>query len=273
MTPARILIIAGSDAGGGAGIQADIKAVTALGGYAMTAVTALTAQNTLGVQGVRGVEPAFIREQIRSVLDDLGADCIKTGMLHDAAVIDAVVAELDARANTVPVVVDPVMVAQSGDRLVADEAMAHLRDVLIPRARLITPNIPEAEALLGRPIDGVAAMPAAAEALLDLGCQAVLLKGGHLAEEVLEDVLATRQGITHLRHGRLATTSDHGTGCTLASAIAEGIGRGLDLEVAVRRGRDYLQRALETAVPLGHGHGPVNHGHTVMPFGLTPEPQ
>ena len=273
MRPARILIIAGSDAGGGAGIQADIKTVTALGGYAMTAITALTAQNTLGVQGVRGVEPAFIREQMRSVLDDLGVDCIKTGMLHDAAVIDAVVGELDAHATGAPLVVDPVMVAQSGDRLVAEEAMAHLRDVLIPRARLITPNIPEAEALLRRTIEGAEAMPAAAEALLGLGCGAVLLKGGHLPGGMLEDVLATPQGVTRLHHARIDTTSDHGTGCTLASAIAEGIGRGLDLETAVRRARDYLQQALETAVALGHGHGPVNHGHTVMPFGLTPGTQ
>lgn len=269
MTPARILIIAGSDAGGGAGIQADIKTVTALGGYAMTAITALTAQNTLGVQAVRGVEPAFIREQMRSVLVDLGADCIKTGMLHDAAVIDAVAAELDARAADVPLVLDPVMVAQSGDRLVADAAMDRLRDTLIPRARLITPNIPEAEALLGRPIDRAEAMPAAAEALLALGCGTVLLKGGHLGGDDLQDVLAAPAGGCIIRHQRIDTTSDHGTGCTLASAIAEGLGRGLSLEAAVRRGRDYLQRALETAVALGHGHGPVNHGHTVVPFGLT----
>ena len=269
MTPARILIIAGSDAGGGAGIQADIKTVTALGGYAMTAITALTAQNTLGVQGVRSVEPAFIREQMRAVLDDLGADCIKTGMLQDAATIDAVVDELMARGGHIPLVVDPVMVAQSGDPLVDDAAMAHLRESLIPRAHLITPNIPEAQVLLGRQITRAEAMPAAAEALLELGCRAVLLKGGHLSGETLQDVLATPAGSKLIEHRRIDTRSDHGTGCTLASAIAEGLGRGLDLLSAVERGGDYLQRALQTASALGHGHGPVNHAHTVQAFGLT----
>lgn len=270
MKPARILIIAGSDSGGGAGIQADIKTVTALGGYAMTAVTALTAQNTLGVQAVEPVSPDFIRTQMQSVLEDLGADCLKTGMLHDTAVIDAVAQTYDALAATVPLVVDPVMVAQSGDRLVSETAIAHLRKTLIKKAALITPNLPEAEALLGRPIADIAAMEAAAADLLALGCGAVLLKGGHLQESTeIVDILATSQGQEVYRHPRIETISDHGTGCTLASAIAEGIGRGLAMPDAVSRGRDYLQRALATAVPLGHGHGPVNHGHTVMPFGLS----
>lgn len=269
MSPARILIIAGSDSGGGAGIQADIKTVTALGGYAMTAVTALTAQNTEGVQGVVGIEPGFIREQIRSVVDDLGVDCIKTGMLHDRAVIDAVADELERFANHVPWVIDPVMVAQSGARLVADDGMAYLRDRLIPDARLITPNIPEAQALLGRPIESPAAMDEAARALLALGCEAVLLKGGHLDGDTLVDVLATAGGNLRLEHPRIATTSDHGTGCTLASAIAEGLGRELPLDAAVHRGRDYLHEALVTASSLGHGHGPVNHTHTVSPYRLT----
>lgn len=268
MSAARILIIAGSDSGGGAGIQADIKTVTALGGYAMTAITALTAQNTRGVQGVVGIEPAFIREQIRSVVDDLGVDCVKTGMLHDRPVIDAVADELQRCAAHVPWVIDPVMVAQSGDRLVADDGMAYLRDRLIPDARLITPNIPEAQALLGRPIESPAAMDDAARALLALGCEAVLLKGGHLDGETLIDVLATAKGSQRFEHPRIATTSDHGTGCTLASAIAEGLGRELALDAAVHRGRDYLHDALASALPLGHGHGPVNHSHTVAPYGL-----
>lgn len=270
MKPARILIIAGSDSGGGAGIQADIKTVTALGGFAMTAVTALTAQNTRGVQAVEPVSPDFIRAQMHSVLDDLGADCLKTGMLHDAAVIDAVVQTYDALAANVPLVVDPVMVAQSGDRLVSETAMTHLRETLIKKAALITPNLPEAEALLGRPIPDINAMEGAADDLLALGCGAVLLKGGHLQDSAeIVDILATPQGQSVYRHARIRTTSDHGTGCTLASAIAEGIGRGLAMPDAVARGRDYLQQALATAIPLGHGHGPVNHGHTVKPFGLS----
>lgn len=271
MNPARILIIAGSDSGGGAGIQADIKTVTALGGYAMTAVTALTAQNTCGVQGVQGIEPAFIREQIRSVVEDIGIDCIKTGMLHDRAVIDAVADELEISAWGVPRVIDPVMVAQSGDRLVADDSMAYLRDRLIPGARLMTPNIPEAQALLGEPIESTGAMEAAAEALLAFGSEAVLLKGGHLADPVLVDVLATSAGTVRLEHPRIDTRSDHGTGCTLASAIAEGLGRELTLAHAVHRGRDYLHAALASAPVLGRGHGPVNHSHTVRPYGLAPD--
>ncbi len=270
MKPARVLIIAGSDSGGGAGIQADIKSVTALGGYAMTAVTALTAQNTLGVQAVEPVSPQFIRAQMQSVLKDLGADCLKTGMLHDAAVIDAVAQSYDALAAAVPLVVDPVMVAQSGDRLVSETAISHLRETLIKKAALITPNLPEAEALLGRPISDVEAMEGAAADLLALGCGAVLLKGGHLkgGAEIV-DILAMPHDRVFYRHPRIETISDHGTGCTLASAIAEGIGRGLAMPDAVARGRDYLQQALATATPLGHGHGPVNHGHTVMPFGLS----
>ena len=268
MNLARILIIAGSDSGGGAGIQADIKAVTALGGYAMTAITALTAQNTQGVEDVMPVPEAFIAAQMQAVLPDLGADCVKTGMLHSPEVIDTVAEGLEALASAVPLVVDPVMVAQSGDRLVSDAALHRLRERLIPRARLITPNIPEAEALLGQTISHARDMPAAAVALRDLGCEAVLLKGGHLAGDVLVDVLASPAGVIERRHPRIDTTSDHGTGCTLASAIAEGIGRGLALEAAVERGRAYLQTALETAVPLGTGHGPVNHSHTVRPEGI-----
>jgi len=269
MTPSRILIIAGSDAGGGAGIQADIKTVTALGGYAMTAVTALTAQNTCGVQGVVGVDPDFIREQIRSVVSDLGVDCVKTGMLHDNAVIDAVAEELQSSAMHVPWVIDPVMVAQSGAQLVDDGAMNRLREAIVPMARLITPNLPEAGVLLGQRIERVDEMEDAARALLGFGCDAVLLKGGHLAGDRLTDVLATARGCERLEHPRIDTQSDHGTGCTLASAIAEGLGRELPLAQAVHRGRDYLQQALASAPSLGAGHGPVNHAHTVAAFGLT----
>ncbi len=269
---ARVLIVAGSDSGGGAGIQADIKTVTALGGYAMTAVTALTAQNTLGVAGVVGVEPAFIQQQMRVVLDDIGADAIKTGMLHNAAVIEAVCQVLEELDPPPPLVVDPVMVAQSGDTLIEADAVATVARRLAPLATVLTPNAPEAASLLGRDIADVAAMAQAAHDLLDLGPRAVLLKGGHLASglqgrDTVTDVLATRDGHESFASPRIETTSDHGTGCTLASALATGLAQGLALAPAVARARAYLQEALRSAPGLGQGHGPVNHGHTVRPFG------
>ncbi|MBS3785785.1 MAG: bifunctional hydroxymethylpyrimidine kinase/phosphomethylpyrimidine kinase [Gammaproteobacteria bacterium] len=266
MSVSRILIIAGSDSGGGAGIQADIKTVTALQGFAMTAVTAVTAQNTLGVQAVHGLPPAMIEAQMRSVLEDIGADCLKTGMLHSPEVIQAVATVIAELAPSVPLVVDPVMVAQSGDRLVPEEAMQALCQYLIPKAALITPNIPEAEALLGREITTTDAMQGAAHALLELGCDAVLLKGGHLPGDKVVDVLVSASEQIQWEHERIQTTSDHGTGCTLASAIAEGTGRGLPLHHAIARAQAYLQAALHEAIPLGHGHGPVNHLHTITPY-------
>jgi hydroxymethylpyrimidine/phosphomethylpyrimidine kinase len=263
---ARVLIVAGSDSGGGAGIQADIKTVTALGGYAMTAVTALTAQNTQGVFGVVGVAPDFIQQQMRVVLEDIGADAIKTGMLHNTAVIAAVCAVLEELDPAPPVVVDPVMVAQSGDSLIEADAAATLARRLAPLATVLTPNAPEAETLVGREIADVAAMVEAAYDLLDLGPRAVLLKGGHLGGETVTDVLATRDGHEIFASPRIETTSDHGTGCTLASALATGLAQGLAPRAAVVRARAYLREALRTAPGLGQGHGPVNHGHTVRPF-------
>ncbi len=263
---ARVLIVAGSDSGGGAGIQADIKTVTALGGYAMTAVTALTAQNTQGVFGVLGVAPDFIQQQMRVVLEDIGADAIKTGMLHNTAVIAAVCEVLEALDPAPPVVVDPVMVAQSGDALLEADAAATLARRLAPLATVLTPNAPEAATLLGREIADVAAMAAAATDLLDLGPRAVLLKGGHLGGATVTDVLATRDGHESFASPRIETTSDHGTGCTLASALATGLAQGLALGPAVRRARAYLLEALRRAPGLGRGHGPVNHGHTIRPF-------
>ncbi len=262
----RVLIIAGSDSGGGAGIQADIKAVTALGGFAATAVSALTAQNTMGVFGVVGVDPDFIRQQIDVVLDDIGADSIKTGMLHNAAVIEVVsdsLARLDPRPA---IVVDPVMVAQSGDSLLDPDAAATLIERLIPLADLITPNLPEAERLLGYEIQGARQMIAAAEDLLKLGPGAVLLKGGHLSGEVLTDVLVSHDDRQSFEHARIDTPHTHGTGCTLASAIATGLAQGLALGEAITRAQAYLQEAIRTAPALGKGHGPVNHGHTVRPY-------
>lgn len=258
----RVLICAGSDSGGGAGIQADIKAVTALGGFAMTAVTALTAQNTLGVHAVAGVEPGFIRQQIAVVLDDLGADAVKTGMLHDSPTIEAVCGEIAARAPGVPLVADPVMVAKGGARLLALDAIETLKRHLLPLAAVITPNIPEAEALSGLTIGSEAQMRHAALALLTLGVPAVLLKGGHLEGEVVVDLLATPDGVTRWEDPRVATRHTHGTGCTLASAIAAGLAQGMPLEPAVARARRYVRAALLAAPGYGRGHGPLDHSVT-----------
>lgn len=259
----RVLIVAGSDSGGGAGIQADTKAVTALGGYAMTAITALTAQNTEGVFGVHEVPPAFIRQQMELVVGDLGADCVKTGMLHSAAVIETVCDVLEARIPRVPLVVDPVMVAKGGHPLLEPGAMGVLRTRLIPRATVLTPNLPEAELLTGLTIRDEDAMRQAAELLLSLGPRAVLLKGGHLEGREVVDLLASEEGIEALRGPRVETRHTHGTGCTLASAIACGLAQGLSLARAIRRARSYVLTAIATAPGWGRGHGPLNHVHTV----------
>jgi hydroxymethylpyrimidine/phosphomethylpyrimidine kinase len=266
MKPARIMICAGSDSGGGAGIQADIKTVTALGGFAMTAVTALTAQNTEGVQAVLAVPPDFVRAQMRAVLSDLGADAVKTGMLGDAPIIAAVAEMLAELAPTMPLVVDPVMVAKGGASLLASDAIETLKSLLIPRADLLTPNLPEAEALLGRALADLAAMREAAEALRGLGARAVLLKGGHLPGPIVYDVLASADGVRVFDSPRIDSRHTHGTGCTLASAIATGLGQGRGLVEAVARARAYVQDAIRTAPGFGRGHGPLNHGHNIGPY-------
>ncbi len=266
----RVLIVAGSDSGGGAGIQADIKTVTALGAYAATAITALTAQNTTGVHGVFPVDVAFIAQQMELVLDDIGADAIKTGMLHNAEVIETVVSTLERRAPLTPVVVDPVMVAKGGASLLDTSATETMKRRLLPRAAVLTPNIPEAEALVGGEIASVEDMKEAAAALLKMGPRAVLLKGGHRDGDMVTDILAREiEGETRVesfRSRRIDTRHTHGTGCTLASAIAAGIAHDLDLASAVRRARAYVLQALKTAPGFGQGHGPLNHGHTVKPF-------
>ena len=264
----RVLICAGSDSGGGAGIQGDIKTVTALGGFAATAVTALTAQNTLGVQAVMGVPPDFIRLQIRMVLEDMGADAIKTGMLADVATIEAVCDALAEHGTGIPLVADPVMVAKGGHRLLAEDAVATLAERLLPMAALITPNLPEAEAFVGFPVTDVPSMHRAAEAFLRMGVRAVLVKGGHLEGAVLTDLLATEEGTEIFESPRIASTSTHGTGCTLASAIACGLAQGLSLRDAVRRARAYVQAAMRAAPGLGQGHGPLGHGITMDPSRL-----
>jgi len=263
----RVLIVAGSDSGGGAGIQADIKAVTALGGYAATAITALTAQNTLGVHGVLPVPPEFILLQINAVLDDIGADAVKTGMLGSAEAVQAVAAALGQR-DGIPLVVDPVMVAKGGARLLDDPAVAALRRDLLPLATLLTPNVPEAEALTGLTITDHAAARRAAQALLDLGAAAVLLKGGHLRGAVVQDVLATSGGMEVVESPRIETRHTHGTGCTLASAVATGLAQDMTLSDAVRRGAAYVHAAILAAPGFGAGHGPLGHGVTVDPARL-----
>lgn len=259
----RVLIVAGSDSGGGAGIQADIKAVTAMGAFAATAVTALTAQNTLGVHGVVPVEPAFIAQQIEVVLGDIGADALKTGMLHSAEVIGTVASVLKKQAAGVPLVVDPVMVAKGGHRLLLGEAEAALRDTLLPMAALLTPNLPEAEALVGFPVRDEAGMRRAAERLLSLGSKAVLMKGGHLAGDRVVDLLFHAGRVDRFEDARIESRSTHGTGCTLASAIAAGLAQKMPLYDAVARARTYVRRAIETAPGFGRGHGPLNHAATV----------
>ena len=269
-TKGRVLIVAGSDSGGGAGIQADLKTVTALGAYGATAITALTAQNTTGVHGVLGVAPAFIAQQMELVLGDIGADAIKTGMLHNAEVIETVTVALERHAPLTPVVVDPVMVAKGGASLLDGSATDTLKRRLLPRAAVLTPNIPEAEALTGRTIVSVADMRDAALALLAMGPRAVLVKGGHRDGGTVIDLLAEmvegEPRVETFRSKRIDTRHTHGTGCTLASAIAAGLAQELDLSAAVRRARAYVLRALKTAPGLGSGHGPLNHGHTVKPF-------
>jgi hydroxymethylpyrimidine/phosphomethylpyrimidine kinase len=257
----RVLIIAGSDSGGGAGIQADIKTVTMLNAFAATAITALTAQNTEGVFGVLPIAPDFIRRQIEVVLDDIGADALKTGMLHDTAVIETVTDVIAERAGAVPLVVDPVMVAKGGAPLIEPGAIDALKRLLIPRAAVLTPNLPEAEILAGHAIGDLAAMHRTAEELLGLGCKAVLLKGGHLPGDIVYDVLATATGLRVWDSPRIETRHTHGTGCTLASAIAAGLAQGLAIEPAVERARAYVQGAIASAPGFGHGHGPLDHAH------------
>ncbi|MBS0408281.1 MAG: bifunctional hydroxymethylpyrimidine kinase/phosphomethylpyrimidine kinase [Proteobacteria bacterium] len=254
----RVLIIAGSDSGGGAGIQADIKAVTALGGFAATAITAITAQNTLGVHGVWPLPLEAIEAQARAVLDDIGADAIKTGMLGDGATVRLVARLLDDAAG-VPAVVDPVMVAKGGASLLATEAVAALTAELVPRAALLTPNAPEAEALTGLAVETTDDLRRAGERLLTQGARAVLMKGGHVAGESVIDVLMTPAGETTFEGPRLDTRHTHGTGCTLASACAAGLAQGLPLERAVARAWGYVAEAIRRAPGFGAGHGPLDH--------------
>lgn len=256
--PARVLTIAGSDSGGGAGIQADLKTFAAHGVYGMSVVTAVTAQNTLEVRSIHQVPPRIVADQIDVVFEDLGVDAVKIGMLSSAAIIRTV-AERLRRHRPERVVLDPVMVAKSGDRLLSEDAVETLIRELLPLATVVTPNLPEAAWLLGRATLGAASeREDAARALGSAGC-AVLVKGGHGEGDTVEDLLSFDGALLRFRHPRVATRSTHGTGCTLSSAIAARLARGVDLAAAVEGAIGYLQGALRAAYPLGSGHGPVDH--------------
>ena len=268
----RVLSIAGSDCSGGAGVQADLKTFAALGCYGMSAITALTAQNTQGVQGIHAVPPAFLAAQIDAVLQDVGADAVKIGMLHAPEVVAVVAAAIDRYALQ-RVVLDPVMVSATGARLIDPPAVEALLRLLCARVQLLTPNLDEAALVLGRPVASLADMLPAAQALLDLGVPAVLLKGGHLTGAQVHDVLLQAGcAPVYLQHPRVATGNLHGAGCTLSSAIAAQLALGLNLVQAVTAACDFVHQALVAgaAVKTGQGTGPLNHGFAPMPMVLQP---
>ena len=260
----RALTIAGSDSGGGAGIQADLKTIAANGCYGLSVITALTAQNTRGVSGIHPVPVDFVGKQLDAVLSDIGADVVKIGMLYSAELIALVARKLQEYRVT-RVVLDPVMVAQSGDKLLQADAVEALKTLLIPLAKLVTPNIPEASVLLGRKISVAGEMAPAAIELAELGCRNVLVKGGHLEGEDSNDCLylVKDKRIVRFAGARVETRNNHGTGCTLSAAIAAFLARGDDVEAAVRHAKKYITGAIVAgaAYRIGHGHGPVHHFH------------
>ena len=270
----KVLVVAGSDSGGGAGIQADIKAIMAQGAYATTAISALTAQNTLGVQDISPVPPAFVVSQMTSILSDIGADMMKTGMLATREVIEAVAEALDKLAPKLPMLVDPVMVATSGDKLLLDDAMDALQSLLVNHALLVTPNLPEASLLTRRDVDSIDDMKRAADTLMEAGAHAALIKGGHGGDRVVTDLLALQSGMHVFEHERLATTNTHGTGCTLASALSGQIAKAMvadaprdsagrpddaTLRQASETALDYVHQAIKSAPDIGQGNGPLGH--------------
>jgi len=266
----RALTIAGSDSGGGAGIQADLKTFSALGCFGMSAITALTAQNTRVVTGIFPVPPEFIGQQIDAVMDDIGVDSVKIGMLHSPEVIEMVAQKLKYW-KCPNIVVDPVMISKSGDKLLREDAVQALKENLLPLADLITPNLPEASVLLDRPVETIEDMAQAARDLAALGSVSVLLKGGHLSGSSSCDFLYQKQTDTmiELPGKRIDTPNSHGTGCTLSSAIAANLARGTALETAVKNAKEYIIGALEAGADYqtGKGHGPVHHFYDLWPQG------
>jgi hydroxymethylpyrimidine/phosphomethylpyrimidine kinase len=262
--PVRILSIAGSDSGGGAGIQADIKTVTALGGYAMTAITAVTVQDSTGVHGFHPVPPGIVAEQIRAVMADIGADAIKTGMLVSGACVEAVADALKSYA-AVPLVVDTVMFAKDDTMLLDEAGIEAMKTRLFPLAALITPNAPEAARLAGIAVETADDLARAGIMLREIGARAVLIKGGHLAGVTVTDVLVDEAGVHRFSGPRIENASTHGTGCTLASAIVMGLAQGSTLQDAIHRARAFVRKAIRTGLPFGRGTGPLNHLHTITP--------
>jgi hydroxymethylpyrimidine/phosphomethylpyrimidine kinase len=267
---ARVLTIAGSDSGGGAGIQADLKTFSALGCFGMTAITALTAQNTTGVRAIHGVPPEMLKDQIDAVVEDIGVDAVKIGMLHAPDIVHTVANAID-RNHLPHVVLDPVMIATSGAVLIENDAVQALVQQLFPRAALITPNLDEAGFLVGRTLHTEADMQSAAQTLLAQGAKAVLLKGGHLAgEQVCDLFMSAKDEHWWLRAPRIASPNTHGTGCTLSSAIAAHLALGLALPDAIQAAHTYVRQALQAgaAVHTGHGSGPLNHSSAPIPMQL-----
>jgi hydroxymethylpyrimidine/phosphomethylpyrimidine kinase len=256
------LTIAGSDSGGGAGIQADLKTFAAIGCYGMSVITALTAQNTQGVTGIHAVPPAFATAQLEAVFSDIGADAVKIGMLFSSDLIRTVAAQL-TKYRLANIVLDPVMVAQSGDKLLQDDAIEAIKQHLMPLAAVVTPNLPEAEVLLGQTLSSRGQIRPAAKKLAELGSGSVLIKGGHWQDGTSADLLylCREDRFVELAADRIATNNNHGTGCTLSSAIAAYLAKGKPIEEAVRAAKDYITEAIRAGAryELGHGHGPVHH--------------
>lgn len=259
MKPPRILIVAGSDSGGGAGVQADIKTVTALGGYAATAIAAITVQNTLGVAAVHPIPRDIVAAQIEAVVSDIGADAWKLGMLGSVAIVECVAESYVRLGAGVPLVIDPVMIAKGGAQLLEEDAVDAVKGELIPLAALVTPNAPEAERLTGLEVRDLEGQKRAAEALLAAGARAALVKGGHIAGALVRDVLADGANLEVFEAERIDTRATHGTGCTLASAIAVGVGDGMPPRDAIVRARTYLRGAMLNAPGFGAGAQPLGH--------------
>lgn len=258
--PPRILSIAGSDSSGGAGIQADIKTIAMLGGYAMSAITAATAQNSVGVQAIAPMEPEFVGEQIRSCISDIGVDAVKIGMLHNAQIVDAVAAEIDKLADNIPVILDPVMIATSGAQLIAPEAVLAMREKLFPLATMLTPNLPELISLTKAAPETTKDIDDAASELADQYDCFVLAKGGHTQDKRIIDVLVGKgERAVAFDNARIDTMHTHGTGCTLSSAIATLMGHNLNAEHAVRIARRFVFQAIKRAPGFGQGNGPLGH--------------